>query len=289
MFRGLDYKCHFCSECDGTGCIAELPGMGGVFDNANFMDNVAGWKNVPNTTTTQIPIRLAPITGAVENIGYQDERSFYFDIMAAACAANIQLSLGDGCPDEKLQFGIAAVKAISKFYPTKKAAVFIKPYPNNRIIERIEWASDVAEIIGVDIDSYNIVTMRNKVQLEKKTAEQMRELQKAACVPFAVKGVFTLQDIEMVEELKPDIVVISNHGGRIETERGSTADFLIRYGSRLSKCCNQLWVDGGIRCARDVAAAASLGAAQVMIGRPFISALCRGGIKEVVKEAEKFR
>ena len=57
----------------------------------------------------------------------------------------------------------------------------------------------IASHIGIDIDAYNIVTMRNKVQLEKKTASQIKSYMKKLLVPFVVKGVFTREDIEMVE------------------------------------------------------------------------------------------
>ena len=39
-----NYKCHFCNECLGTGCINELPGMGGVNNNENFQLNCLAWK-----------------------------------------------------------------------------------------------------------------------------------------------------------------------------------------------------------------------------------------------------
>lgn len=269
--------------------------MGGVFGNANFQANVAAWANFPasaqaeKSNRTHIPVRLAPITGAIENVGYQDERSFYFDMTIACCQAGIPLSIGDGCPDEKLLHGIQAVKAAAKSFPGTKAAVFIKPYPDEEILRRAEWAADVAESIGVDIDAYNIVTMRNLVRLEKKSSGQLKRLRSGVKVPFAIKGVFTQEDVELAEQVKPDIVVVSNHGGRIETRRGSTADFLRQYGARLKSCCGQIWVDGGIRSARDVAAAASLGAGQVMVGRPLITALCRDGVKGVTAEARKLR
>ena len=55
--------------------------------------------------------------------------------------------------------------------------MFIKPYPNPRIFERIDWVRGSADLIGIDIDSYNIVTMRNLVHLEQKDAQSVRELQ----------------------------------------------------------------------------------------------------------------
>ncbi|MEE0998713.1 MAG: alpha-hydroxy-acid oxidizing protein, partial [Treponemataceae bacterium] len=170
-----------------------------------------------------------------------------------------------------------------------KAAVFIKPYPNQKILERIDWSRDIAECIGVDIDSYNILTMRNLVQLERKTPAQISELKKHAKLPFAIKGVFTKEDVELVKEVKPEIVVISNHGGRVENRIGSTAMFLKEYGPELKNYCDELWVDGGLRTKKDILTASYFGVSEVMLGRPFVTALCRGGEAEVKKMMEHLR
>lgn len=272
------YKCYFCAKCDGRGCCGELPGMGGVFDSANFIDNCAAWKKYYTEDTEDdgqgsVPlIRLAPITGGIENVGYADEAAFYFDLIRGAAEAGFLLSIGDGYPDEKIRGGLAALQRYGK-----TGAVFIKPYPNTRIFERIDWVRSSAELIGIDIDSYNIVTMRNLVQLEQKDARRLKEIQRYAQMPFAIKGIFLPENIELIKELKPDIAVISNHGGRIETRRGNTADFLAEYGAELRRYAGEVWVDGGLRCREDIAAAKRLGAAQVMIGRPCITALLKNG------------
>ena len=273
------YKCHFCTQCDGYGCCGELPGMGGVFEGANFIDNCAAWKkyhiDTPNGYTLP-PIRLAPITGGVENVGYEDEQTFYYDLIKAAAEAGFLLSIGDGYPDSKIRGGLAALQKYGK-----TGAVFIKPYPNARIFERIDWVRSAADIIGIDIDSYNIVTMRNLVQLEQKNVSKLKEIRHYAKKPFAVKGIFLPENIELIKELRPDIAVISNHGGRIETRRGNTADFLAEYAPILRRYAGEIWVDGGLRLAADIAAAKQLGAAQVMIGRPCITALLQNGSEGV--------
>lgn len=278
MGETLGPKCHFCDICDGHGCIGELPGMGGVYENANFIDNCSAWKSFyPEGDGGYVPmLRLAPVTGAIQNVGYPDERQFYHDLIAASSAAGLDLSIGDGYPDEKLRYGIEALQTAGK-----KGAVFIKPYENYKILERMEWAESVTEIIGVDIDSYAIVTMRNLVNLQQKDVAQLRELKNAAKAPFAVKGIFRKDDIALVRELRPDIVVISNHGGRVETERGSTAAFLASHGEELSSLCGELWVDGGIRTVRDLRAAGTLGARTCMIARPVLTALLYGGVSGV--------
>ncbi len=292
------FKCHFCPVCDGTGCIGEMPGMGGVRNNENFRLNCDGWevcrkhepelfkKFIESESASKPPrIRLAPITGGVENIGFDDEQSFYYSIVFSAFKAGIGLSVGDGCPDLKLQSGIGAIKWVQKTNPNARGAVFIKPYSNQHILERIDWARPVAEAIGIDIDSYNIVTMRNLVQLEKKTAEQLREIKKHLSVPFAIKGVFMDEDVELVKAVHPDIVYVSNHGGRVDTRTGSTSEFLMKHRKELLNSCGEIWIDGGLRSPIDIATALSLGAKQVLIGRPFISALCHGGTEALCARA----
>ena len=295
-----DFKCHFCPVCDGTGCIGEMPGMGGVRRNENFRLNCTGWEAARNadpmlvtrfleTTPFKPRIRLAPVTGAIENIGFMDEQPFYYSLLFAAYKAGLALSIGDGTPDIKIQSGIGAVTQLQKQDEQARSAVFIKPYDNDRIFERVEWSQSVAEVVGIDIDSYNIVTMRNLVHLEKKTAAQLKEIKRRLRVPFAIKGVFCEEDIALVKEVHPDIVYISNHGGRIDTRTGSTAEFLAQHAAELQANCDHIWVDGGIRTATDVATALALGAQQVLIGRPCITALCKDGTDGVRAVAESLR
>ena len=84
--------------------------------------------------------------------------------------------------------------------------------------------------------------------------------------------VFTDDDLALVREVRPDVVYISNHGGRVETRIGSTADFLAANASELKKYCGQIWVDGGIRTRQDVQTALYYGADQVIAARPLIRA-----------------
>lgn len=255
--------------------------MGGVFESSNFILNCAEWKNYYTSDSYPLPrLRLAPMTGAVENVGYEDERQFYFDLIRASVKAGLALSIGDGYPDLKLFSGIEALRDVKK-----KGAVFLKPYPQMKLFERIEASMESAEIIGVDTDAYNIVTMRNLVHLEKKSAKDLAALKKYAKLPFAVKGIFTSYDIEVVKELKPDIAIISNHGGRIETDRGSVAAFVNSHLKEIKKYSGEVWADGGLRKREDFMAASSLGIEEVLIGRPCITALLRdreNGIKNFI-------
>ena len=97
-----------------------------------------------------------------------------------------------------------------------------KLFQNKKIFEHIEMVLPFAKSIGIDIDSYNIATMQNLVPLEKKSALQLQEIQKflnSKNIPFVLKGIFDKDGIELVKQVKPDAAYISNHGGRIHTQK----------------------------------------------------------------------
>ena len=298
-----DLKCHRCPVCDGYGCPGMLPGLGGVFEGKNFQLNCEGWKELYNSKKDEISkiafsaeqLRCGPVTGAVENIGYANEGDFYLPYLKNAAQAGFGLCVGDGCPDEKLKYGVAAVKALSEnpvvecprsgcIETTVRAAFFLKPYPQEKLFERVEWVRPYASHIGIDIDSYNIVTMRNLVHLERKTAAQLEEFRAHTKLPFVIKGVFTDDDIALVREVRPDVVYISNHGGRVETRIGSTADFLSQHAEELKKYCKEIWVDGGIRTREDIQTALYFGADQVIMARSLIRATFDEHYNETVRE-----
>ena len=282
-----ELKCHRCAVCDGYGCPGMLPGLGGVFEGKNFQLNYEGWKELYNSKKTEISkisvcpqqLRCGPVTGAQENIGYSNEGDFYLPYLENAVKAGFGLCVGDGCPDEKLKFGLAAVKELKV-----KGAFFLKPYPQEKLFERVEWIRSSASHIGIDIDSYNIVTMRNLVHLERKTAAQLEEFREHTKLPFVIKGVFTEEDIELVKEVRPEVVYISNHGGRVETRIGSTAHFLADHAAELKKFCKEIWVDGGIRTCEDIQTALYFGADQVIMARPLIRATFDDHYAETVKD-----
>ena len=292
MATNGDLKCHRCAVCDGYGCPGMLPGLGGVFEGKNFQLNFEGWRElleeavqngvgeeISNISVSPSTLRCGPVTGAVENIGYTNESDFYLPYLQNAVQEGLGLCVGDGCPDEKLKLGLAAVRELNV-----PAAFFLKPYPQEKLFERVEWIRPYASHIGIDIDSYNIVTMRNLVNLERKTASQLQEFREYTKLPFVIKGVFTPDDLTLVSLVHPDVVYISNHGGRVETRIGSTAQFLAEHSKELKKYCKEIWVDGGIRTKQDIQTALYYGADQVILARPLIRATFDEHYTETVKE-----
>ena len=288
-----DFKCRFCTVCAGYGCTGQLPGMGGVDGSRTFILNCAAWNewykshpslqsSVDSAVLSPSDIGIAPVTGAVQNIGFSNEKDFYLPYVRAASESGVRICIGDGSPDEKLAFGIQAVSSLKK-----TAYYFLKPYPDDILFKRIESVRPTAAAIGMDIDAYNIVTMRNQAHLERKTSAQIQEFRTFSGRPLMLKGIFSRDDVALCREVKPDIAVVSNHGGRVDTPYMSTASFLETYAAELRNYCGEVWVDGGIRASQDVRTAKFLGADAVLAARPFISALCSGGelkMSEVIKD-----
>jgi 4-hydroxymandelate oxidase len=295
-----DFCCLECPACDGKGCIGQLPGMGGANDNRNFILNCSDWAKIRNSIShaednsdlPEIPsdrkiLRIGPVTGAVENFGFSSEYDFKFNYVFSAYKAGLGLCTGDGYPDIKLQTGIGAIELLQKTHPEVHSCIFLKPYSNEKILERIKWSTNAAEAVGIEIDWSLNKNFSSIAHFERKTAAQLLDLRKTITIPFALKGIFLDEDIELVKEVKPDIAVISNEGGRIDTRIGSTAEFLATHGSELKKYCGEIWVDGGIRNSLDIRTALALGASQILTARPFITALFRGGTEELCRTVKQ--
>lgn len=287
------YLCSGCKTCDGTVCINQLPGWGGINSNRNFILNYSSWEEIQipeqDIVNAGLPeIALAPMTGMVQNAGLKDEKQGYFTLVESAANAGIKLSIGDGEPDYKLEYGIEALKTLGK-----KADVFIKPYENHELKKRIGKSLSIAECIGIDIDAWEIKTMKNSssmpAAMEKKNLSKLKEIKSFLPpeIPFVIKGVADQETLNMILELKPFAAVVSNHGGRVSAPEKGTAYILSDFAGKLLEAGIQVWVDGGLRTKEHLLKASALGASRVLIGRPFLQgAICLGkeGIKTVLNQ-----
>ena len=96
-----NFKCHFCGVCLGHGCVGQMPGMGGVDNSRNFILNCDAWDKIPlkeDIEVTAENLGIAPVTGAVQNIGFEAESDFYFPYFSAAQKEGISVCVGDGAP-----------------------------------------------------------------------------------------------------------------------------------------------------------------------------------------------
>ncbi len=268
--KKMHRACRGCKACDGRGCKGEVPGMGGKGHSNTFMNNYKSWNEIEvDIEGVELPLLgVAPMTGVGQNMGNVFPEAVFHEYMVrGAKAAGIMPCIGDGTPDFKLHNGIEALKNNGVI-----GTAFIKPYANHIILQRFKMVEDVVDILGIDIDSYRISTMQGLVSLEKKNAEQLLELKKHCTKKFIVKGVQSLEDLELMKIVRPDIVLVSNHGGRVFDDGEGIAFRLQKIVSELKKITSEVWVDGGLRTIEHLKKAKALGATRVLIGRPLIQA-----------------
>lgn len=243
--------------------------MGGKGLGETFVNNYKSWENIDVEAEGDLPLLgVAPMTGVDQNMGNPfSEADFHNYIVKGAKEAGILSCIGDGTPDYKLFNGVEALKINGVI-----GTAFIKPYANRDILDRFEIVKDVTDCVGVDIDSYRIPTMDGLVPLERKSSGQLIELKNSTNKKFAIKGVQSLEDLELIKEVKPDIVVVSNHGGRVFDNGDGIAYRLKALIPILKKYSKEVWVDGGLRSKSHLKKAKQIGADRVLIGRPFIQA-----------------
>jgi 4-hydroxymandelate oxidase len=95
-------------------------------------------------------------------------------------------------------------------------------------------------------------------------------------LPVVVKGVLRPDDARRCVEAGAKAVWVSNHGGRQLDYSASTASCLAGVADAVATSA-EVYVDGGIRCARHALAALALGARGVFLGRLPLFALAVDG------------
>jgi 4-hydroxymandelate oxidase len=120
------------------------------------------------------------------------------------------------------------------------------------------------------------------------TWESVEWLRSTTKLPVLIKGVLTAADAELAAEHGAAGVIVSNHGGRQLDGSVATIDALpevaAQVGGRLA-----VLLDGGIRRGTDVLKALALGAAAVMIGRPYLWGLAADGESGVRRVLDMLR
>jgi 4-hydroxymandelate oxidase len=97
-----------------------------------------------------------------------------------------------------------------------------------------------------------------------------------SALPVVVKGVQRADDAVRCVDAGAAAVVVSNHGARQLADAPATADILAEVVDAVDGQA-EVYVDGGVRRAPDVAKALALGARATLVGRPSLWALATGG------------
>lgn len=134
-----------------------------------------------------------------------------------------------------------------------------------------------AVAVGVDLDGCGSTNFaRAGTPVYRKSVKELRELVSFTKLPVIFKGIMHPDDAEACAEAGAQVVVVSNHGGRVLDSTPGTAEVLPGIAERVGK---QVMViaDGGIRNGYDVLKMLALGAKGVLIGRDLIRAAIGGG------------
>jgi len=123
---------------------------------------------------------------------------------------------------------------------------------------------------------------------ESVTWKDVEWLGSIAGVPLVLKGIVNPADARQAVSAGVDGVIVSNHGGRNLDTLPATADALPRVVEAVADRIPVL-VDGGIRRGTDVVKAIGLGAAAVLIGRPYLFGLGAAGAPGVRQVVEILR
>lgn len=294
--------CKACPECNGRACKNQMPGPGakGIGDTA--IRNYDKWKEIrvqmdtlvekrPIDTSLslfgknfQYPFFAGPV-GAV-NMHYGDSLNdvSYNDILVSSCAEfGIAAFTGDGMDSNVM---VAATEAIKKAgglgIPT------VKPWNVEMIREKMALVKDAgAFAVAMDIDAAGLPFLKNfNPPAGSKSVEELREIVKAAGVPFIVKGIMTVKGALKAKEAGAAAIVVSNHGGRVLDQCPATAEVLEEIAKAVDGSM-KIFVDGGIRSGTDVFKALALGADAVIIARPFVTAVYGGGREGVEAYIQK--
>lgn len=294
--------CKACPECNGRACKNQMPGPGakGIGDTA--IRNYDKWKEIrvqmdtlvekrPIDTSLslfgknfQYPFFAGPV-GAV-NMHYGDSLNdvSYNDILVSSCAEfGIAAFTGDGMDSNVM---VAATEAIKKAggmgIPT------VKPWNVEMVREKMALVKDAgAFAAAMDIDAAGLPFLKNfNPPAGSKSVEELREIVKAAGVPFIVKGIMTVKGALKAKEAGAAAIVVSNHGGRVLDQCPATAEVLEEIATAVDGSM-KIFVDGGIRSGTDVFKALALGADAVIIARPLVTAVYGGGREGVEAYIQK--
>ena len=292
--------CKACPECNGRACKNQMPGPGakGIGDTA--IRNYDKWKEIrvqmdtlvekrPIDTSLslfgknfQYPFFSGPV-GAV-NMHYGDSLNdvSYNDILVSSCAEfGIAAFTGDGMDSNVMMAATEAIKKAGGLgIPT------VKPWNVEMVREKMALVKDAgAFAAAMDIDAAGLPFLKNfNPPAGSKSVEELREIVKAAGVPFIVKGIMTVKGALKAKEAGAAAIVVSNHGGRVLDQCPATAEVLEEIAKAVDGSM-KIFVDGGIRSGTDVFKA--LGPDAVIIARPFVTAVYGGGREGVEAYIQK--
>ena len=287
--------CYVCKVCDGVTCASGVPGMGGLGQMNTFQDNSIALgeyyivpkyirKNVQSIIKTKFlekelsfPMMAAPMTGVNTNMKLNiDDYEYAVSVLKASIEFGTVAWLGDGASPNKYLKMIQALKEVHG-----RGILICKPREDEGMLkERFQKAEEVgAFAVGMDIDAINFKTMKMKnLSSIARKIDDLQKIRNFTKLPFILKGIMSPEDAKYAVDVGADVIVVSNHGGRVLDGMPGTARVLPKIRQSLKDVKITICVDGGVRSGMDIFKMLALGADCVLVGRPISIYGVGGGI-----------
>ena len=295
--------CKMCKECNGEVCRGLTPGPGGKGQGHTFVRNVAAFKQVklhmailgdnvePVTDislfgqTYAAPIFAAPISNVKVNYGsLVDEATYLTGLVDGMRHSQLLAFLGDAPAVSTFNLSVAALHD----HP-KHTIMTVKPWEPSALTQRLGVVlAEHPLAVAMDIDAGGLVSLRStdpRVSILSIAALKAVKAQLGS-VPLILKGIMTVSDAQKAVEIGADVIIVSNHGGRVMDDGMATLEMLETIIDAVNDRC-PVWLDGGVRTGSDVFKALALGAKAVLVGRPYSHASLGSGAEGVQHLSQK--
>lgn len=131
--------------------------------------------------------------------------------------------------------------------------------------------------------------IRKQLELFENPAvkwDAIDKIRKYTDLPILLKGIVHGEDASLALNEHVDGIIVSNHGGR-QLDHGVAALDALEEICQVVKGNIPVLFDSGIRRGSDIFKAIALGASAVLIGRPYMYGLAKGGELGVIKVMEQ--
>ncbi|XP_050043000.2 2-Hydroxyacid oxidase 1-like [Dermacentor andersoni] len=160
------------------------------------------------------------------------------------------------------------------------------------VIGSVETEGDDWEARGIrcaNFDEWGMEAARPAFWDAGATWDDLEWLRSVTALPIVVKGILRRDDALLAAQHGAAAILVSNHGGRQLDGTITTLEALGEISTAVRCLPIEVYVDGGVRDAADVAKALALGAKAAFIGRPVVRALAQKGEDGVATLLENFR
>ena len=145
---------------------------------------------------------------------------------------------------------------------------------DRRHANRMQWSGDLGQ--GEQIGEAGASSAQRAAYMAGFTWEDLAWIRDHTKLPIILKGVLSVQDVEMAIEHGVNVIHVSNHGGRRQDQLPSTIEVLPGIVKKVAGRA-EVVVDSGFMRGTDIIKGLALGASVVLIGKLMIWALAAGG------------